>query len=134
MRFVINADSVGARCGSTVIYQTGGEDLARWLRRQTRRIAAAIKPTIEELRPFSDHFPFNCRGVPSLWFSRQTVTAGRHYHHTVPNALDAVSFNYLAELAGFLARWRQNSRRASSLFRFGVLAEMAQGDYRGTQT
>ena len=33
-----------------------------------------------------------------------TITAGRHFHHTVRDALDAISFNHLADLAEFVAK------------------------------
>lgn len=56
----------------------------------------------EEVTPFSDHFPFNAAGVPSLWFYRETLGSGRHFHHTVQDTPAAVSFDVIA---GDTADW-----------------------------
>jgi hypothetical protein len=117
VRFVLNTDSAGSRCGTTGIYVTGDAELTGWLRRQARRAPLQLK-IIEELCPFSDQFPFNCQGVPSLWFYRQTTAAGRHYHHTVRDTLAEISLDQLARLAEFQAALvRQLSRRAEWPFR-----------------
>jgi hypothetical protein len=102
VRFVINTDSVGARCGTTDVFIAGGDALLAWFRDQSQRSELQFKP-IREFCPFSDQFPFNCRGVPSLWFCRYTITAGRHFHHTVRDTLSEVSFDRMAALAAFQA-------------------------------
>jgi hypothetical protein len=56
-----------------------------------------------EVTPFSDHFPFNAAGVPSLWFSRTTLVTARHFHHTVLDTPAVVSFDLLAGIAAFEA-------------------------------
>lgn len=102
VRFVVNTDSVGARCGTTGVYVTGDDGLMAWFRDQARPSPLQFKPT-QEVCPFSDQFPFNCLGVPSLWFYRKTVTAGRHFHHTLRDTLSEISFDRLALLADFEA-------------------------------
>jgi len=102
VRFVINTDSVGARCGATEVYVTGDDRLLAWFRSQSQRSVLQFAPK-HEIIPFSDQFPFNCRGVPSLWFCRLTIVAGRHFHHTVRDTLSEISFDGLARLAEFQA-------------------------------
>jgi aminoglycoside 3-N-acetyltransferase len=102
VRFVINTDSVGARCGTTEVYVTGDDRLLDWFRSQSPRSALQFAPK-QDIIPFSDQFPFNCRGVPSLWFCRLTIAAGRHFHHTVRDTLSEIAFDRLAALAEFQA-------------------------------
>ena len=70
---------------------------------------------VEELSPFSDHFPLACLGASSLWFYRQTTASGRHFHHTVRDALSEISPDYLAELAAFEAAMVERLSQADTL-------------------
>ena len=102
VRMVVNSDSCGAWCGTTGIHVTGNGQLLQWVRRKTQRSPLQFK-ILEEICPFSDQFPFNCLGAQSLWFYRQTLATGRHFHHTVRDTLAEVSMEQLARLAGFQA-------------------------------
>ena len=62
-------------------------------RHATRRLAlngfdVAVLP---EITPFSDQFPFNRNGVPSLWFTRTNFPGGRWQHHSTHDSLENVS-------------------------------------------
>jgi Iap family predicted aminopeptidase len=103
VRFVLNTDSAGARCGTTGVHVTGGDDLVAWIRDEAGRSDLQLK-IIPEVCPFSDQFPLNCCGVPSVWFYRQTMTAGRHFHHTIRDTLSEISFDQLARLAEYQAQ------------------------------
>jgi hypothetical protein len=70
---------------------------------------------VEELSPFSDHFPLNCLGASSLWFFRQTMAGGRHFHHTVRDTLGEISPDYLAALAAFEAALVERLSQADTL-------------------
>jgi len=102
VRLVVNNDSLGAYCGTTKILYAGTRQLEGWLGDAVRasRLQFKIAP---EISPFGDQFPFNVRGVPSIWFHRQTIASGRHYHHTVRDSLCEVSFEHVARLAQFEA-------------------------------
>jgi len=103
VRFVLNNDSAGARVGATGVHVTGPSALADWVSRRAKRSPLQFR-IAEDVSPFSDQFPFNTKGAPSLWFYRRTTAGGRHYHHTVRDGLAEVSFEYIARLAEFEAR------------------------------
>lgn len=100
VRFALNNDSIGAWTGSTDVCVTGSAELASWLRLRARRTPLQFR-VAEDVNPFSDQFPFNAAGVPSLWFYRPTLTTGRHFHHTVRDTPAAVSCDLVAEMAAF---------------------------------
>jgi aminoglycoside 3-N-acetyltransferase len=114
VRLVLNNDSVGARLGTTHVYAAGGEGLAEWFRGEAGRSAMQFK-VVEELNPFSDHFPLTCLGASSLWFFRQTMAGGRHFHHTVRDTLGEIAPDYLAELAAFEAAIVERLSQANTL-------------------
>ncbi len=96
---VINFDSVSSPLGHFVMSVAGAPELARF---STAKLAAggldvAVQP---ELVPFSDQFPFNRAGVPSLWFMRANFPGGRWQHHSVHDSLENVS---VAEVQRLLA-------------------------------
>ncbi len=87
---VINFDSVSSPLGHFNLSVAGAPELARF---SIRKLAAggldvAVQP---ELTPFSDHFPFNRVGVPSLWFMRTNFPGGRWQHHSPHDTLENVS-------------------------------------------
>lgn len=81
IQFVLNIDSVGAWMGRTGVYFTGPAALKNHIRAASRETGfpAAVQ---DELSPFSDHFPFNIRGIPTAWYYRTTCAAARHFHHS----------------------------------------------------
>jgi hypothetical protein len=87
---VINFDSVASPLGHFNLSVAGAPELARY---STKKLAAAgldvaVQP---ELTPFSDQFPFNRAGVPSLWFMRTNFPGGRWQHHSRHDSLENVS-------------------------------------------
>ena len=114
VRFVLNNDSVGARLGTTHVCAAGGERLVEWFRGEAGRSPLQFK-VVEELIPFSDHFPLTCLGASSLWFYRQTTAGGRHFHHTVRDTLGEMSPDHLAALAAFEAAMVERLSQADTL-------------------
>jgi Zn-dependent M28 family amino/carboxypeptidase len=87
---VINFDSVASPLGHFNLSVAGVPELARF---SAKKLAAcglhvAVQP---ELTPFSDQFPFNRAGVPSLWFMRGNFPGGRWQHHSHHDSLENVS-------------------------------------------
>jgi len=90
IQVLINVDAIGAWMGQTHIYLTGGADLARFVEKVNRErdYPAHLK---RELNPFSDHFPLNTKGVPSIWYYRPTYAAARHFHHSPLETMEVLS-------------------------------------------
>jgi hypothetical protein len=94
---VINFDSVSSPLGHWMMSVPGNAALSRYA---TRHLAGhgldlEAKP---EITPFSDQFPFNRVGVPSLWFQRPNFPGGRWQHHSVHDSLENVSLDEVARL------------------------------------
>jgi Zn-dependent M28 family amino/carboxypeptidase len=87
---VINFDSVASLLGHCQLSVAGAPELARFSRRKLAAggLDVAVQP---ELTPFSDHFPFNRVGVPSLWFMRANFPGGRWQHHSEHDSLENIS-------------------------------------------
>jgi len=102
VRFVVNNDGLGARVASTEVFVAGVSSLSAWLSRRIAKSPLQIQVK-EHIDPTGDQFPFNTLGIPSLWFCRLPVAAGRHYHHTVRDGLAEISFERIAGLAAFQA-------------------------------
>lgn len=87
---VINFDSVASPLGHFNLSVAGAPELARYSSRKlsTGGLDVAVQP---ELTPFSDQFPFNRVGVPSLWFMRTNFPGGRWQHHSRHDSLENVS-------------------------------------------
>ncbi len=58
----------------------------------------------EEVSPYSDMFPFNVFGAPSVWFYRVNMPTGRFFHHSEHDDLPAVSSGQIARTAAATAR------------------------------
>lgn len=87
---VINFDSVSSPLGHWGAYVTGAEPFARFAIDQLARRGLDLD-VHRELIPFSDHFPFNRVGIPSLWFMRTNSPGGRWQHHSPHDTLENVS-------------------------------------------
>jgi hypothetical protein len=94
----INFDSVSSPLGHWTMSVPGNNALSRFATRHLARhgLDVEAKP---EITPFSDQFPFNRVGVPSLWFMRTNFPGGRWQHHSVHDSLANVS---LAEVTRLL--------------------------------
>lgn len=99
---MLNIDSIGCWMGHDSIWVTGGGQVRSWLKRHlaAQRFVAEINP---EVCPFSDQYPFNLVGVPSLWFYRTNFPGGRWYHHTHGDNPEVLDFRHLARTANVMA-------------------------------
>jgi hypothetical protein len=96
---VINLDSVSSPLGHWEMYVTGAPALAHHAQRRltARGLPVVVHP---EVIPFSDQFPFNRAGVPSLWFMRTNFPGGRWQHHSRHDTLANVSVTEVRRLLG----------------------------------
>lgn len=87
---VINFDSIASPLGHWWMFASGTAAFTRFATAELARrgLDVDVKP---ELIPFSDHFPFNRAGVPSLWFMRTNFPGGRWQHHSPHDTLENVS-------------------------------------------
>lgn len=87
---VINFDSVASPLGHWLMSVAGAPALGRFAADElsARGLDVAVQP---EIIPFSDQFPFNRGGVPSLWFMRTNFPGGRWQHHSRHDNLENVS-------------------------------------------
>jgi hypothetical protein len=87
---VINFDSVASTLGHFVLSVAGVPALERYSKKRLAEhgLEVVAQP---EVTPFSDQFPFNRAGVPSLWFMRTNFPGGRWQHHSGHDSLENVS-------------------------------------------
>jgi len=88
--FVLNTDSVASWMGRNEIFVSGTNELAKFARSvaDANKFSAQI---LREISPFSDQFPFNMFGIPSLWFHRSNFPGGRWFHHSAHDTPDVIS-------------------------------------------
>ncbi len=86
----INIDAVGAWMGKTEVFCTGSRSL-RALVERVNRETGFPGHVLTEICPFSDHFPLNVIGVPTVWYYRPTFVAARHFHHSSRETVDVIS-------------------------------------------
>lgn len=96
---VINFDSVSSPLGHWGGYFAGAEPFVRHLVDQLSRHGLDLD-VHRELIPFSDHFPFNRAGIPSVWFMRTNFPGGRWQHHSPHDTLENVSADEVRKLLG----------------------------------
>jgi hypothetical protein len=94
----INADAIGTWAGEDFAFVTGPRGLLSYVRRATRR-AGLIATVKGEISPYSDQYPFNRLGVPSVWFYRMNTASGRWHHHATHDNSDVISPEVLATTA-----------------------------------
>jgi aminopeptidase YwaD len=87
---VVNFDSVSSPLGHFVLSVAGDDRLLRFSRDRLAEFGLDVA-ALPEITPFSDHFPFNRRGVPSLWFMRTNFPGGRWQHHSPHDTLANVA-------------------------------------------
>lgn len=98
VRLVLNVDSVASWMGEHQVWVTGVNELARYASGMAKRgqFSATVR---RELCPYSDHFPFNLLGIPSLWFNRRNTPTSRWFHHSVDDEPSVLSPRKLVECA-----------------------------------
>lgn len=87
---VVNFDSVSSPLGHWMLSVAGPDALTRHATRALAAHGLDVNPC-PEITPFSDHFPFNRHGIPSLWFMRTNFPGGRWQHHSLHDTLENVS-------------------------------------------
>ncbi len=94
--FACNFDSVASHVGEDVAVVTGNPALHRLVDRHWERRRHPVR--IEDaVSPYSDHFPLNIVGVPSLWLSRPSMMGSGYWTlHSVHDNLDNVDARVLA--------------------------------------
>jgi len=100
---VINIDSVASWMGRSYVHVVGDESLSRWTDWKLDELGYSAE-VVPKVSPYSDMYPFNLVGVPSLWFYRSNVGEARFYHHSAEDTLDKISFDLLAETATAVAQ------------------------------
>ncbi len=101
---VVNFDSIASPLGHWVMFVSGAEPFA------THAISAFARAGLDvdarrELIPFSDHFPFNRAGIPSLWFMRTNFPGGRWQHHSPHDTLENVSEKPIQQVLAAVHPW-----------------------------
>ncbi len=94
---VINFDSVSSPLGHWQMSVAGAAALQRFGVRQLAAQGLDVDAEAE-ITPYSDHFPFNRAGIPSLWFMRTNFPGGRWQHHSVHDTLQNVSVEPVQQL------------------------------------
>ncbi len=110
----VNFDSIGALLGLDQINVTGPPALARFAGKMAavHGYDAEVKPLVT---PYSDHFAFNMRGVPSLWFYRPSNASGDWSFHSAHDSLRNVCFEAPARAAGLTAAMIEEVAEAPSM-------------------
>jgi hypothetical protein len=96
---VVNFDSVSSPLGHWIMSVPGNASLARHAQRRLAARGLEVE-VLPEITPFSDQFPFNRVGVPSLWFMRTNFPGGRWQHHSIHDSLQNVSIPEVQRLLG----------------------------------
>jgi aminopeptidase YwaD len=95
--FCLNADSIGGRIGQNTALCTGTPELKEYLRRQFERLNYAGEVR-DEVNPYSDHFPLNICGVPSVWVTRLNLFNASYWTlHSVHDKLRNISLDVCQE-------------------------------------
>ena len=100
----VNFDAIGSAIGHNQVHVTGPEELAQ-VARETPDYPCEVSV---DLTPYSDMFPYNIFGVPSLWYYRVNMPNFRYFHHSEHDDLPAVSPAVTARTASAAAHvtWR----------------------------
>ena len=96
IQLAINIDAVGAWMGKTEVFCNGSRSLRTFVERINRETGFPGH-IITEICPFSDHFPLNLIGIPTVWYYRPTFVAARHFHHSSQETIDVISPKVLEE-------------------------------------
>ena len=93
----INFDSCSSVYGENKILVTGEKKLLSYIKRRARKTGVWFN--IEKgISPYSDHFPMNILGVPSIWFRRHNMSQGYFPFHSYMNQLEIVDFDVMQQV------------------------------------
>ncbi len=101
--FCLNVDSIGGRIGQNTALCTGTPELREYIRRQFDKLDYSGEVR-DEVNPYSDHFPLNICGVPSVWMTRLNLFKASYWTlHSVHDNLQNISLDVCKET---LLVWR----------------------------
>ncbi len=101
--FCLNADTIASRIGKNVAMTTGTPELDAFLSVRFKRLGH-VTEIRNQVSPYSDHFPFNIHGAPSVWLTRLNTFDASHWTlHSVHDSLENISAGLLAETASVYA-------------------------------
>ncbi len=140
-RVMLNLDSMAAITGRNQFMVAGPEGLLTAVRALMAPAAPVISGEVmAEVSPFSDMFPFNVHGVPSVFFHRMNQAGTRYFHHSHLDDLQSISSQVIAMHANALAHLAYQCAFSDLPFRRAIPdAQMAEvrelaAKYFGQQT
>jgi Zn-dependent M28 family amino/carboxypeptidase len=105
LRFMLNLDSA-ARSGKKGVIIHGHPELEPFIERAAKEMRAEL-PYIQRVSPYSDHWPFFLKGVPTASGGDPEElrgTLGRGYGHTRYDTVDKVELEHLRQAAANYSR------------------------------
>lgn len=94
--FCLNADSIGGRVGQNTALCTGTPEMREYFRDRFRELDYAGE-VHDEVNPYSDHFPLNICGVPSVWATRLSLFKASYWTlHSRHDSLKNVNLDICA--------------------------------------
>jgi hypothetical protein len=101
--FCLNVDSIGGRIGQNTALCTGTPELREYIRRQFDKLDYSGEVR-DEVNPYSDHFPLNICGVPSVWMTRLSLFKTSYWTlHSVHDNLQNISLDVCKDT---ISAWR----------------------------
>ncbi len=95
--FAVNFDSCSCLYGENKILVTGNGKLLSYVKEKTGK--TGVWYNVERgVSPYSDHFPMNVLGVPSIWFRRANMAQGYFPFHSNLNRLEIIDFGVMQEV------------------------------------
>ena len=95
--FCLNADSIGGRIGQNTAFCTGTPLMRDYFRSRFEDLGYAGE-AYDEVSPYSDHFPLNICGVPSVWATRLSLFKSSYWTlHSRHDSLDNISLSVCAQ-------------------------------------
>lgn len=123
-RVVLNLDSMAAITGRNQFLVTGPEELVAAVRGLMDPAGPVITgEVLAEVSPFSDMFPFNIAGAPSVFFHRMNQAGTRYFHHSHLDDLPSISSAVIATHANALAHLAHLSAFTDPPFARAIPAE-----------
>lgn len=113
-QFVLNTDSVGGWMGQNEVIVSGCPEMYRWLEGAQQATGFSAK-LLDQVSPYSDHFPFTAVGVPGIWVHRTNCAGGRFFHHSALDTPDVLSPGVLDATLRFQARLLNDLAHAEEL-------------------
>ena len=103
VRFMYNLDAAGGSSRKGVVLHRW-QDLAPFFRDAAKELAADV-PVGQHMHPYSDHFPFVLKGVPTGHMGDpEAPPSGRGFGHTAYDTLDKVELENLRKGSAVAAR------------------------------